>query len=340
MRVVVTGATGNVGTSVLPVLAEEPAVASIVGIARRRPVVSWPKVEWRAADVTRDDLTAHFDGAGAVVHLAWIVQPNHDESALRQVNVGGSLRVLDAVARSGVPVLIWESAFGAYSPGPADRAVDESWPTHGVAGSWYSAQKAYVERVLDAFELAHPEVRSVRFRSAYILKREAAAQAHRLYGGPLLPHRLARPGTLPAIPFPAGMRFQAVHSADVGHAYRLALTRDVRGPFNLAAEPVLDAGAIASAMASRPVPVPPRLVRATVSASWRLRLQPTSPDWVDLLVRPTLVDSRRARQELGWSPAHAATTALAEFMEGVADGAGGETPPLLPLDQARPSFRP
>jgi UDP-glucose 4-epimerase len=141
-------------------------------------------------------------------------------------------------------------------------------------------------------------------------------------------------------PFPAGMRFQAVHSADVGQAYRRALTRDVRGPFNLAADPVLDAAAIASAMGTRLVPVPPPLVRAAVSAAWHLRLQPTSPDWVDLLVRPTLLDSRRASEELGWSPAHSATAALAEFMEGVADGAGGDTPPLLPLDRARPSFRP
>lgn len=340
MRVAVTGATGNLGTSVVAALAEEPAVSAVVGIARRRPEVSWPKVEWRAADVTRDDLADAFEGTAAVVHLAWIVQPNHDAAALQRVNVDGSLRVLDAVARAKVPVLVCESAFGAYSAGPGDRAVDESWPTHGLARSWYSRQKAYVERALDAFELAHPEVRLVRFRSAYVLKREAAAQAHRLYGGPLLPHSLARPGALPAVPFPAGMRFQAVHASDVGRAYRRALLGEVRGAFNLAAEPVLDAAAVRSAMATRTVTVPPRLVRAAVSAGWHLRLQPTSPDWVDLLVRPTLLDTRRARDELGWSPAHPATACLAEFMEGVADGAGGETPPLLPLDRARPSFRP
>jgi UDP-glucose 4-epimerase len=180
----------------------------------------------------------------------------------------------------------------------------------------------------------------VRFRSAYILKREAAAQAHRLFAGPLVPRSIARPGALPAIPFPSGMRFQAVHSADVGQAYRRALVTEVHGPFNLAAEPVLDAAAVASAMATRTVPVPPRLVRAVVATTWHLRLQPTSPDWVDLLVRPTLLDTRRAREELGWSPAHTAITALAELLEGVAHGAGGETPPLLPLDRAGPAFRP
>src|SRR5207248_2705746 len=78
MRVAVTGATGNVGTSVLTALAEEPEVSSVVGIARRRPATPFPKVEWQTADVTSDDLTPFFKGADAVVHLAWVVEPNHD----------------------------------------------------------------------------------------------------------------------------------------------------------------------------------------------------------------------------------------------------------------------
>ena len=340
VRVAVTGATGNVGTSVVAALAEEPQVDSVLGIARRRPTVSVPKVEWCSADVTSDDLVPLFRGADAVVHLVWVVQPNHDEHVLQRVNVDGSLRVFDAVGAAGVPVLVSASAFGAYAPGPKDRVVDESWPTHGIPGSWYSRQKAYVERALDVFELAHPEVRVVRFRSALVLKREAGAQAHRLYGGPLLPRFLARPSAVPAVARIRGLRTQAVHSLDVGQAYRQALVRDVRGPFNLAAEPVLDATTIAAALGAPIVPVPAAVVRAGVSLSWRVRLQPTSPDWVDLLVDPPLLDSSRARRELGWSPEHSATAALVEFLEGVADGAGGPTPPLLPLARAGPSFRP
>jgi UDP-glucose 4-epimerase len=272
------------------------------------------------------------------VHLVWIVQPNHNEAELQRVNVEGSLRVFDAVAAAGVPTLVVESAFGAYSCGPKDRLVDETWPTHGIPGSWYSRQKAYVERALDGFSVAHPQVRVVRFRSALVLKREASAQAHRLYGGPLLPRQLARPGSVPAVPAADRLRFQAVHSFDVGQAYRQALVRDVRGSFNLAADPVLDPPTVAAALRTRAVSVPPRLLRATVSATWRLRLQPTSPDWVDLLLHPPLLDSTRARQELDWTPTRTASEALVEFMAGVADGAGGVTPPLLPLSEARPSF--
>ncbi|MBW3549978.1 MAG: NAD-dependent epimerase/dehydratase family protein, partial [Proteobacteria bacterium] len=111
MRVAVTGATGNVGTSLLTALAGDPTVTSIVGIARRMPPVALPKVEWRAADVVKDDLLPLFRGADAVVHLTWIVQPNHQEGDLRAVNVGGSRRVQDAVAAAEVPILVNASAF-------------------------------------------------------------------------------------------------------------------------------------------------------------------------------------------------------------------------------------
>lgn len=340
MRIAVTGATGNVGTSVLVSLAQDSAVTSIVGIARRKPTQAFPKVEWRSADVVSDDLVTLFRGVDAVVHLTWIVQPNHRESDLWAVNVGGTRRVHEAVAAAGVPVLVHESAFGAYSGGPGDRPVDESWPTDGIPSSWYSRQKAEVERDLDVFADKHPHIRIVRFRSALILKREAGAQAHRLYGGPLLPRALVRPGRVPMVPDVPGVRIQAVHSADVGDAYRRAVVGDVQGAFNLAAEPVLTPALVATVIGSRRLPVPARIMRAAVKASWDLRIQPTSPDWLDLMMQPPLLDTTRARLELGWTPTYSATDALCEFLEGIADGAGAPTPPLAPLAVARPSFRP
>ncbi len=339
VRIAVTGATGNVGTSVLAALAGDPAVTSIIGIARRRPAVVLPKVEWRAADVVRHDLSPLFQGADAVVHLTWIVQPNHRKGELRAVNVGGTRRVQEAVAAAGVPILVHASAFAAYAGGAGDVPVDESWPTGGIPGSWYSHQKAEVERALDDFAEHHPQVRIVRFRSALVLKREAGAQAHRLYGGPLLPRALLRPGRIPVVPDVPGVRIQAVHSDDVGDAYRRAVVSDVHGTFNLAAEPVLTSASVAAAVSSRRVPVPARVMRSAVKASWLLRLQPTSPDWLDLMIQPPLLDTTKARVELGWTPTYSATEAMCEFLAGIADGAGGSTPPLAPLPAVRPSFR-
>src|SRR4051794_28111706 len=104
MRVVVIGASGNVGTSVLAALGEEPAVEEVVGVARRLPQLDLPKVRWQQADIVRDHLVPVMCGADAVIHLAWAIQPSRDEAAMERINVFGSRRIFDAVAEAGVGV--------------------------------------------------------------------------------------------------------------------------------------------------------------------------------------------------------------------------------------------
>jgi UDP-glucose 4-epimerase len=330
MRVAVVGATGNVGTSVLAALADEPQVEEIVGLARRLPELEAPKVRWVEADVTGDPgrLADALRGADAVVHLAWAIQPSRDEATLERINVDGSARVFEAVAEAGVPALVYASSIGAYGPGPKDRGVDESWPTTGIPTSFYSRHKAAVERLLDDFEARHPGLRVVRMRPALIFKGEAASEIRRLFVGPFLPSFLVRPGLIPVVPRIAGLRFQAVHSRDVGEAYRQAVVRDVRGAFNLAAEPVIDPQRLAEALNARPLDVPPRVARALTDWSWKLRLQPSPPGWLDMALRVPLMDSARARAELGWQPRVDAVEALLELLEGLRRSAGMETPPL------------
>jgi nucleoside-diphosphate-sugar epimerase len=330
MRVVVTGATGNVGTSVLHVLGQDPSVEAIVGLARRLPELRLPRTRWVAADVARDDLAPHFAGADAVVHLAWLIQPSRDRATTHAVNVDGSRRVFEAAAAAGVPALVHASSVGAYSPGPKDRRVDESWPTGGIPTSFYSRDKAEVERILDGFEAAHPQMRVVRLRPGLIFKAEAAAGIRRLFAGPLLPTPLLRRGLIPIVPALDRLRFQGVHSLDVGEAYRLAVVRDVRGPFNVAAEPVLDPQELGRLLGARPLAVPEKALRALVDTAWRLRLQPTPPGWLDLALGVPIMDVRRAREELGWTPTRTAGEALLELIEAMRRGEGLPTAPLQP----------
>jgi nucleoside-diphosphate-sugar epimerase len=330
MRVVVVGATGNVGTSLLDALAAEDRVDSVLGLARRMPEVGAPKVEWARADVTSDDLTPHFTGADCVVHLAWKIQPSRDGDALRATNVLGSARVFLSAAEAKVPALVYASSVGAYSPGPKDRRVDESWPTGGIPSLFYSRHKAEVERILDRFEQEHPETRVVRLRPGLIFKREAATGIRRLFAGPFLPGRLLHPRLLPFVPDLPRLRFQAVHSRDVGDAYRLAVVGDARGAFNVAAEPVLDPQELARLLRARLVRIPERLARGATTLTWRLHLQPTPPGWVDLALNVPLLDVSRARTELGWEPRYSAGEALLELLAGLREGAGAPTPPLDP----------
>jgi len=288
-----------------------------------------PKVEWAEADFSRDDLVPHFRGADAVVLLSWLIQPSRDLNKLWMVNVEGTMRAARAVKEAGVSALLYASSIGAYSPGPKDRAVDESWPTGGVSTSYYSRQKAEVERRLDYFESQSPDVRVVRFRQALVFKRESAEGQRRLFAGPLFPSFLARSEFISFVPHIEGLRSQVVHSYDVGEAYRLALLRDdVRGAFNLATEPVLDAQEIGRILNARPVPVPAWLARTGADLSWRLHLQPASVGWLDMALELPIMETSRARTELGWTPRYSAEDTLLDVLAGLREGAGLDTPVL------------
>ena len=330
MRIVVVGASGNVGTSTLAALANDPEVESIVGVARRIPARSFPKTKWVAADVVSSPLVDIFAGADAVVHLAWLIQPSRDLDTLRAVNVDGSMRVFQAARDAGVPALVYASSVGAYAPGPKDRRVDETWPTEGIDSSFYARHKAEVERILDGFERDNPRVRVVRLRPGLIFKRDAASEIRRLFAGPFLPTALLRPRLIPIVPRVPRLVFQAVHSLDAGEAYRLAATRDVHGAFNIAADPVLDADELGRLLDARPVPLPAAALRIGADVTWRLRLQPSSAGWVDMALAVPLLDTTRARDELGWTPKRSAGEALLELLHGMREGAGTPTPPLDP----------
>jgi UDP-glucose 4-epimerase len=330
MRVVVTGATGNVGTSVLEALGEESKVKSIAGIARRLPEIEMPKVEWIGADVNEVELAPFFAGADAVIHLAWAIQPSRDEAVTERINVEGSRRVFDAAAAAKVPALIYASSVGAYSPGPKQRQVDESWPVDGIPTSFYSRHKAATEDMLDELEGRAPNLRIVRLRKALIFKTEAASEIRRLFAGPFLPGFLVRKQLIPLLPRVPRLRFQAVHSRDVGQAYRQAVVRDVHGAFNIAAEPEIGIDELCGFFGARSFPLPAGALRAAADLSWKLRLQPSPAGWIDLALGVPMMDTTRARTELGWEPTVTSLEALDDLLEGFRGAKGAKTPTLDP----------
>ena len=328
MRVVVFGASGNVGSAVVRALGQEPQVNAIVGVARRRPDWVPPKTAWVSADVARDDLQRIVRGADAVVHLAWQFQPTHDPYATWESNGIGSARLLDALGEADVPVLVYASSVGAYSPNLDDDPVDETWPTHGWPAAAYGREKAYVERLVDAYVARFPDRRVVRLRQAFVFQTESASQQRGLFAGPLLPGRLIGRGLMPILPWPHGLRFQAVHADDLADAYCRAILDPVRGAFNIAAEPIVTGERLAALLRARLLPIPPQLVRGSMWGAWRAHVLPAPPELFEMALRLPVMSTRRAGAELGWSPRHSGIDAVSAFLDGLRQGARGPTPPL------------
>jgi UDP-glucose 4-epimerase len=336
-RVAIVGATGNVGTALLSRLASAGETWDVTGLARRIPPPAPPYdiADWVACDVAAPDARAQlaeaFTGVDTVVHLAWQIQPSHNEGQLRRTNVDGSAAVVRAAAQVGVKQVVYASSVGTYAPGPKDRPVDESWPATGVSSSSYGRHKAAVESWLDGWESGHPNMIVTRIRPALVFQRKAASQIARYFLGPLFPISQLGRVPLPVVPLSDRLVFQAVHADDLAEAYLLAIRTRLPGPVNIAADPVLGPADLAAAVRARRVlPVSLGLLRGLAALTWHLRLQPTSPGWVDLAGAVPIMDTTRARTELGWKPRASATEALAELIDGMVDRVGTPSPPMTP----------
>ncbi len=335
MRIVITGASGNLGSALLRRLSET-GQHDVVGVVRRQPeaVAPFDDVEWSLLDLTRDEdedaLRAACVGADAVVHLAWGFQPSHREDYLAELGVGGTRRVIEAVTAAGVPHLVHMSSVGAYSPKRDNSRVDETWPTQGVPSSMYSRHKAAAERLLDHLESAAtldgPVV--TRLRPGIVGQRNAGSALLRYALPALLPASTLR--HLPVLPLDRGLAIPMVHADDVADAIVRVLESRVPGAFNLAAEPAVTADDIAAALGARLVHVPAAAVRASVSVSWHARLQQLDAGWIDLAYAVPLMDTSRAVSELGWSATRDAVSVLTETVEGMSEGAADRTPVLRP----------
>lgn len=337
VRIAITGATGNVGTTLLRTLVH--AGHDVVGIARRTPrrdaampvdsdSYSEPgRIEWRSIDLVRDPepaLREAFRGADAVVHLAWAFQPTHDQPYLERLDIGGTAKVLSAAAEVGIGHLLHMSSLGAYSPG--EGSASEEWPVEGVPTSWYSRHKAAAEQLLDDFEAEHTGTLVTRMRPVLIGRQSAVSGVLRYVLPAAVPSGAIR--LLKLLPLDRAFRLQLVHTSDVADAYLRAIEERVPGPFNLAAPPVLTPADIAAALGARPVHLPFSVLRAAADLSWHAHVQPVDAGWLDMAWQLPQLDASRARDVLGWTPRLDAKEVLREVVSGIRERSYDHTPIL------------
>jgi UDP-glucose 4-epimerase len=339
LTVAVTGATGNVGTALLRRLTDPASgVADVRGLARRQPPDEAPyeRVRWHLVDLGEPTsetlLPAFLQGVDAVVHLAWALQPGRQPERLRRVNVDGTRRLVEAAAKAGVRHVVHMSSLGAYAPAAVGQRVTEDWPVTGIPSAQYSRDKSAAEQVVREVVGRRSDITLTVVRPTLVMQPEAGSEIGRYFLGPLvygaaraLPGAVARLLPLPAPDLHVGF----VHADDVADAIVRILDRRAAGPFNLTAEPLVDAGGLARVLGTYRVPVPAPLVRTGLSVAFRAHLVPTEPGWLDIALKAPALDASRARTVLGWEPQHAADDVLRQFVAALGRGEGAADHPLL-----------
>jgi nucleoside-diphosphate-sugar epimerase len=320
LTVAVTGPTGTFGAGLVPLLQADDRVKRIVGIARRPfdPAErGWTKMEYRSGDV-RDPaaLREAFAGADVVVHLAFLITGNASRETTREINVDGTLNVFRAAAAAGARRFVYASSVAAYGwHADNPERIPEDWPVRPAARLFYAREKAELERLLDAESATTPGLALYLLRPPIVLGPNAIG-AKDVLPGPLAPigRRLfGRPRRLP-VPVPVvtpELRLQFVHEEDVGRALQLCVVAaGPPGAYNIAGDGVLTAADVAREFGALPIPVPAAPAQLAARAVARLPFLPPAAEWVEAASRPVIMDTAKAKQQLGWRPRYTGWEAL------------------------------
>lgn len=324
VTVAVTGPTGEIGISAVTALEREPAVDAIVGMSRRPFDPSsrgWGKTAYRQGDILdRDAVDALVAEADVVIHLAFIVMGSRDESA--RINLRGTRNVFEATVAAKRPRrLVYTSSVAAYgyhcdNPVP----LTEDVPPRGSAEHYYSAQKAACEALLTEISKDSP-LETFVLRPCIVAGPTATALADAMpwnqLPGPLRAVVKTVPILKPVVPDP-GVPLQLVHHDDVAAAIALAATAPAPpGAYNIAGDGLVTLGEIAQALGGRPVRVPAVAASAASAAISRLPLVPSMLEWLHGVRTSVVMDTTKARTQLGWRPIHSSAEALAALASAV-----------------------
>ncbi|ORA13689.1 NAD-dependent epimerase/dehydratase family protein [Mycobacterium arosiense] len=323
VTVAVTGPTGEIGISAVTALEREPAVDAIIGMARRPFNPSsrgWLKTTYQQGDILdREAVDALVAQADVVIHLAFIIMGSRDESA--RVNLQGTRNLFEATVAAERPRrLVYTSsvaAYGYHSDNPAPLTEDVA--ARGFSEHYYSEQKAACEALLaDITKDSSLEV--FVLRPCIVAGPKATALADAMpwnqLPGPVRAVVKAVPALKPVVPDP-GYPLQLVHHDDVATAIALAATAPAPpGVYNIAGDGVVTVADVARALGGRPVRVPAVAATAASAAISRVPV-PSMLEWLHTARTSMVMDTTKAKTQLGWRPLHSS----AQTLDALASGA-------------------
>jgi UDP-glucose 4-epimerase len=298
VRLLVTGAAGRLGRVLLPLLLENPRITSVHAVDLKPVPLTHPRLVPLQADIRDPACLALLEHTDALIHMAFVLmggglgRARLDRETMRAINVGGSRLLIGAAVDAGMERIVFVSSAAVYGASPdLPDPVTEDQPFRPLSGFAYGEDKSAVEAWLNELEARYPYLHLVRLRPHAILGPNAHPFLNRLLRQPFVP-ALSRP--LP--------RTQCVWEEDVAEAICLGLHSAARGAFNLAADPPMSLRAMIREHRRFTIPVPLSLLSAAHRLAWQFTPTVGEPGWVRGLRHSLVLDTRRAREELGWKP--------------------------------------
>ncbi len=297
-RVLVTGGTGAAGAATVKWLRRRGA--DVVVLARRSPAVPDPGVTYVAADIQDAEGVARaVAGCAAVVHFAWTVSAMQGPEVAEGIDIGGTTNLLRAMADHGCGRMVFASSITVYGghPGHPQPFTEDETP-RPAASFHYERNKVRAEEMV-----AESGVEAVTVRPTVIVGRSAWSAPANIFRQPVV----VTPGR--------DARMQLVHVDDVGRFCASAALGGPTGTVNLNAADALTFSQIAHIVGRPVVNSGKRFSRLLANAVGRVRNYESVPDLIELFMHYPLGDTRKLREEFGFSCAYSSADAVADMTD-------------------------
>jgi UDP-glucose 4-epimerase len=296
VRYLITGGSGYIGSCLVEHLSGREETEAIVVADVKPPAAFRPKTSFRRLDV-RDKQAVRAalaeERPDAVVHLAFLLNPIHDEAAMYDVDVGGTQNVLEAATAAAVGQMLVTSsttAYGAFADNPVPLTEDD--PVRGAPDFSYARDKAESDRLCQLWALEHPERTMTIVRPCIVFGPQVDNYIVRLW----LKNPFRADFGLPDPPL------QFVHVDDVADALILLLEGRHAGAYNVAADGYITLGEASDAIGLRARRVPYKLYKRAVGALWKARLSEAPPGQLEFAIHPWVASNRKLKDTTGWAP--------------------------------------
>jgi UDP-glucose 4-epimerase len=313
--VAITGSLEFFGSGLVDRLESDPRYRKILAIDVRAPSASGHKVTFCPVDLTTPEagheLAALFrsNRVNTVVHLAFLSHPIHDTAYAHELQVIGTMHVLNAVAaaqrgKTRVKKVVMLSSTMVYGARPDNpNFLQEDRPLKKIPNCPFVNDLVEAEEQLHQFANKHPKVNTTVLRMGCLL-------GPRVDG--VLPRLLAC-STVPSV-MGYDPLFQFLHETDALDALKLALDQDQEGIFNIVAEGVLPFSTVLRLGGKVSIPIPHFLWEKVSGFLWAFQALDIPPSFLDFLRYLWMADGTKARRRLGFSPRFTTRETLLEFV--------------------------
>ncbi|MDY6794905.1 MAG: NAD-dependent epimerase/dehydratase family protein [Actinomycetota bacterium] len=295
--VAVTGCSGYIGSRLLDFIESSDKFSRIIGVDVKPPRQSISKLDFHHMDVRDPAITNLFtlNDVKTVVHLAFVVDPLHDDTLMHDIDVNGTRNVLSTTAACGAGHLVIASsstAFGVFPDNP--EWLDENDHIRCMRTYTYASDKYENEINCRFFKEDNPRVKIAVVRPCIVY-------------GPNVDNYISRfVLKLPFVPGVGGARpdMQFVHEDDAAEVFMKVLEKEAEGNFHAVGEGVINIAEFAAMAGKRVIDIPPGILYPAVDIAWRLHapLVEAPAAMLDFIRYRWTISGEITREALGLGP--------------------------------------